>query len=178
MAPRIRRCPVICPNTINLHSQAPVGVAALDLNLSHALPFTIIPGTSPARLFIKAITTKWFTRLIQTWHGAITPHRLPVLPTDMRFGIMTHPLSPSRDNRGLYLLISDSPHPQFNGTTHITAPVVSHDKLWMNSSIRGIGAVSWNPPGPVLSTARERLEWSTCRCRSRHATRAKGTRNR
>lgn len=127
-APRVRSCPVNYPNSISLHSRALAQLAAMDLKRSHTVAFTTIPGTCPAPLFTRHITMKWSTHLIRTCHGAITPSRLPVLPTDITIGIKTL-LCPTRGHRGLYLLISDSPPPQLNGTTHITAPVVSHGKL-------------------------------------------------
>lgn len=127
-ARRVRTCSVICPNNISLHSRTPAQLAAMDLKPPHALAFTIIPGTSPAPVFLKPIIMKrWSIPLIWTWHGAITPSKLPVLPTDMSIGIKM-PLCPTTEHRGLYLQIQDSPPPQLSGTIHTTAPVVSHNK--------------------------------------------------
>lgn len=127
-AHRVRRCPVIRPNSIRLHSRTLAQLAVMDLKPTHELAFTIIPGTSPAPVFTEPITMKkWSTHLIWTCHRAITPSRLPVIPTDMSIGIKML-LCPTREPSGLYLLISESPPPQLNGTVHSTTPVVSHNK--------------------------------------------------
>lgn len=114
--------PAIWPNSISLHNCILVPSAAMDLKPSHAPAFTIVPGTSPAPVFQKPITTrKWSTKMIWTWHGAITPSRLLVLPADMSITI-TRPPCPTREHRDHYLLRSDSPPPRLNGTIHTTAP--------------------------------------------------------
>lgn len=177
-APRVRNCLAICPNSTSLHSLTRAQLAAMGLKSSHALVFTTIPGTSPARVFTKPITTrKWSTQLMWTWPGAITPSRLPVLPADMTIGTKRQ-LFPCRERRGLYLLISDSPPRQHNGSIHTTAPLASHDKWWTNSWSRGSGAVRLKHPGPVLLTGREQSDWKTCRLRTRPATQIRSTTNR
>lgn len=125
-AHHVRSFPVICQSNISLHSRPQL--ATMDLKASHALAFTIIPGTSPVPVFTKPIIMKkWSTHLIKTWLRAITPSRLPLLPADMSIGIKT-PLCLTREHRGLWFLKSDSPPPRLNGTIHTTAPVVSHNK--------------------------------------------------
>lgn len=123
-----RSCSVIFPNNIALRSRTPAQLAAMDIKPSHMPAFTIIPGTSPAPVFIKLIITKkWATPLIWTWHGALIPSTLPVPLADMNTGIKML-LCPTTDHRGLYLQIQGSPLPQLSGTFHIIAPVVSHNK--------------------------------------------------
>ena len=127
-AHRVRSCPLIHPNSISLHSCTLAPGAAVALKASRALAFTITPGNSPAPGFLKPITLKKQpTDLNWTWHGAITPSGLPVLPTDMSITIKTL-LCSTREHRGLYLLISDSPPPRLSGSIRSTAPMAFQNK--------------------------------------------------
>lgn len=126
LAPYVRSSPVNFPKCITLHSRTLAQLAAMDLKPSHKLAFTRVPGTSTTWLFTDHFTMKkWFTQLTWTWHIAITPTRLLVLLTDMTILIKTR-LCPTREDRGLCLLMSDPL--QLNGTIQTTTPTVSHDK--------------------------------------------------
>lgn len=158
---------------ISQQSYSPALLAAMDLQPSHVLVFTIIPGTSQALISIEVIMKKWSTPLIWTWHGVITPSKVRVLQTDMSM-----PLCPITEDRHLCLPIPGCLPPLPSMTHHAIAPVVSHHKSSMSSSSRGIGAVSSKLPGPVLLTGREPSESKTRQARRRPTIRIRNTMNR
>lgn len=168
-APRVKSCP------ISLHSHTPALLAAMDLQPSLVLAFTIILGISQAPISTEAITMKkWSTLPIWTWHGVITPSKFNVLPTDT--SILSCPIT---EVKNLYLQTPGCPPPHPSTTLHTIVPAVSRHKWWMNSSSRGIDAVSSNLPGPVLLTDREPSGLKTCcQARSRPTVRVRSTMSR
>lgn len=114
----VRSCP------ISLHSHTPALLAAMDLQPSRAMAFTIIPATSPVLISIEAITMKkWCIPHIWTWHRVIMPSKFRVLSIDMSI-----PLYPITEDRDLYLQIPGCPPPQPIMTLHTIGPAVSRRK--------------------------------------------------
>lgn len=167
-AHRVRSCPT------SLHSHTPALLAAMDPQPSRVMAFTIIPATSPAPISIEAFTMKtWSIPHIWTWHGVIMLSKFHVLRIDMSI-----PLCPITEDRDLYLQIPGCAPPQPIMTLHTIGPAVSRRKSWMNSSSRGIGAVSSKLPGPVLLTDKEPSDLKTHQARRPPTIRVRSTMNR
>lgn len=164
-ARRVRSCPT------SPHSHAPALLVAMDLQPSRETAFTRIPGISPAPLSIEAIIMKKCSiPLTWTWHGVIMPSNFRVRRTDMSI-----PLCPITEGRDLCLQIPGCPPPR---PVMTIGPAVSRHKSWMNSSSRGIGAVSSKLPGPVPLTDREPSDLKTPQARRPPIIRARSTMNR